>query len=206
MRAHRVIGDRRVALGAPVAGRVTRAGTDDQRRLRIGNQRCRVLLRVLRQRQIPFQRDRLDAERARESPGSCRARAAGCAARCCALVNSHCSSRARARSKPSRIVARRSAATARLARSDSCMCSSTSKRRPRSARAQAARRRQPGALVDGDKLDAGQQTHQPCLSAADDPGQLRRRPDALQRAHEGHDMAGIADGREPQNAQALGSL
>src|SRR5207253_1145859 len=62
-----------------------------------------------------------------------------------ALVNSHCSSRARARSKPSFTVDGTHAAT-RLARSANCMCSSTSKRRPRSCLRSAASAPRPALL------------------------------------------------------------
>ena len=71
------------------------------------------------------------------------------------------------------------------------------------AASQCRQRGEAGALVDGDKLDPRQQAHESRLGATDDPGQPGRRPRALQRAHEGHDVTGIADSREPQDAHAL---
>ena len=51
------------------------------------------------------------------------------------------------------------------------------------AQAQRAQSSKPGTLVDGDKLDLGQQgQHQACLGPADEPGETGLRPRALQRA------------------------
>jgi len=54
------------------------------------------------------------------------------------------------------------------------------------------------------KLDPLQQAHESRLGATDDPGQPGGPPRVLQRAHDGHDVTGIADSREPQDAHALG--
>ena len=51
-------------------------------------------------------------------------------------------------------------------------------------RAQRAHAREAGTLVDGDKLNVRQQRREPRLDAADDPGQPRSRPDALQCARD----------------------
>jgi len=45
---------------------------------------------------------------------------------------------------------------------------------------------------------------QPGFIAADHPGQRGRGPRMLQRAHQRHDVAGVADGRKPQQADGLG--
>ena len=106
-----VVDYRGVALGAPVARRVARARTDEQCRLRIGNQPLR------RSRSACAGSGRFHSSGPRSTPSaveetrrSCRAHARRACGAMRALVNSHCSSRARARSKPSRMRARAPAA------------------------------------------------------------------------------------------------
>ena len=60
-----------------------------------------------------------------------------------------------------------------------------------------------GALVDGDKLDLGQQSHQAGLRLADDPAEAGLGPRALQSAQQRHHVAGIADGGQSQQAHGI---
>jgi len=57
-----------------------------------------------------------------------------------------------------------------------------------------------GALVHGDKLHIRNEAHQFRFEFANHPGEARARPGALQRAQQRHHVAGIADGRQSQQA------
>ena len=70
--------------------------------------------------------------------------------------------------------------------------------------AQRPQRAPAGALVHDDKLDAGEQAHQARLDPADHPGDACRGPGLLQRAHDRHDVAGVADGGQSEYAEAAG--
>ncbi len=198
--AHGVLGHRGVALRQPVARAMARTGADQQRRLCIGNQLFGVGERRGRQRNVPARRLARRRRARRRIPRSCRARARAIASAMRRLVNSHCSSRARGLSKPSLIGADMQAAAA-LARIDSCRCSSRSNapRRCISVRSRLIRG-ETGALVHGDKLHIRNEAHQFRFEFADHPGEARARPGALQRAQQRHHVAGIADGRQPQQA------
>ncbi len=65
---------------------------------------------------------------------------------------------------------------------------------------QPAERGQAGALVHGDKLHIRNEAHQLRFEFADHPGEACARPCVLQRAQQRHDVAGIADGRQTQQA------
>ena len=86
------------------------------------------------------------------------------------------------------------------------MCSSASKRLPLSARRTAAVAAPAERLVEHDELDALEPSEQRMLGLADDPGELRRGPCALDRTHDGHGVAGIADRREPDQAELVGRV
>jgi hypothetical protein len=50
-------------------------------------------------------------------------------------------------------------------------------------------------LVDRNEFDVGDMAEQLCFDATDHPGELSLGPGALQCAHDGERMTGIADGR-----------
>ena len=59
-------------------------------------------------------------------------------------------------------------------------------------------------LVEHDELDAFEPREQRVLGLADDPREPRRRPRTLDRAHDGHRVARVADRREPDQAELGG--
>ena len=74
------------------------------------------------------------------------------------------------------------------------------------SRAQVPERAEAGPLVDDDKLDPINETHEARFGLADDPRYLRRWPRVLQRAQHRNDVARIADRRQSQNADAARRL
>src|SRR5699024_6097483 len=65
---------------------------------------------------------------------------------------------------------------------------------------------EPPALVEYNELHAGKIVHQPMLRLADDPGQRRMWPGALNGAHQRHGIAYIAQRRQAQQAEGIGWL
>jgi hypothetical protein len=59
-------------------------------------------------------------------------------------------------------------------------------------------------FVEGDKLDVANITHQGRFGLADDPGDTGVGPVILEVAHYCECVAGIADRREPENADVFG--
>jgi hypothetical protein len=57
-------------------------------------------------------------------------------------------------------------------------------------------------LVDRNQLDVRDEPHELCLGPTDDPADPAVGPGVPQRADQRHDVAGVADRREPQDAQA----
>jgi hypothetical protein len=64
----------------------------------------------------------------------------------------------------------------------------------------------PKRLVEHDELDAFEPREQRVLGLADDPCEPRRRPRTLDRAHDGHRVARVADRREPDHAELGGRM
>ena len=71
---------------------------------------------------------------------------------------------------------------------------------------QGSQPREAVTLVDGDKLDLGNEAHQPRFDAADDPREPGRGPGTLQSAQHRHHVAGVTDRGEPQQAHVFGRL
>ena len=202
--AGRVVGHRRVALGAPVAQRVARAGADHQRRARIRNQSRGVVARHRRQRAGPSA-----ARRSRTPSASAKPKKAVehvlAGARRDARIREQPLQLARARAVESELHGRRDAC-ARQAGAEGELHVQQHVEAAARKLLGAVRdaRRQAGALVHGDKLHALDQTHEARFGLADDPRELRLRPGLLQRAQHRHDVAGIADGRQPSRQTLRG--
>jgi hypothetical protein len=61
-------------------------------------------------------------------------------------------------------------------------------------------------LVEHDELDALEPLQQRVFGLADDPGELRCGPRALDCTHDRHRVASIADRREPDQAKLVGRV
>ncbi len=200
---HGVLGDGRVALGAPVARGVARAGTDEQRRLRVGHQRLR------RTRCASCGSGRFHSSGSRASPSADRnprklsSTCSSTRGAMRALVNSHCSSRARARSKPRRTArAHRQSRPGWRAATAACAAAGRSGVRAgrRAAPRSATRPARLSMVINstpGSRL-MSRASVRPMIQVSRVAGHAR-----CSVRTSGYDVTGIADGREPQNAHAL---
>src|SRR6516164_1342598 len=156
---------------------MTRAGTDDERRLTVRDQPTGVTLRLWRQPQVPAQQPLGDAESRREAEEAIEYVLAGTRRDAC--VGEQPLQLTRARAVEPELDARRDAGRYEARAHRQLHVQQHLKAAPRELAAQRSEPGEAGALVDGDKLHPVEKPHETRLASADDPGELRCRPRLL---------------------------
>ncbi len=172
-----VVRDGRIAIGAPVAQRMARAGTDNQRRPVIGYQALGICRGGLGERDTPAEHPLTDSECGGEAEKAIQHVLAGACSD--PRIGEEPLQLARARAVEAQFDIRRNefrdqAGSKRHLHVQQCIESA-----PPELLAQLVTRTQAGALVDGDKLDTVEEGQQTRFGLTDDPRQLGVGPGML---------------------------